>query len=754
VLLALLHLTLLAAAPRLSAADITVFAEQTSPSVGGASPLHITSQSVRYLPETGEFSAEGNVTAEYENLSISAPSAIGNADEQWMLLTGGIVLESKGETAFGSELYIDLKERSWRLTDATGTLTPRFLGGKTTAPLYIQGPELYGGRAELQVVWGGFTSCDLEHPHYTIEAREIDVYPEDKVIARHAAMRVHGKRLITIGYLVYPLHKKGERDPLVPRLGQSRDEGMFLKTRYNYPTGGTYGALNLDLMERKGIGYGIAQDYKLGATLGSIVLYFLKDKASGTDSMTGRWTQDGKLFGNSLRITHELRQRSYLYSTASTTASTTLTFNRPLTTGARSATSLSYTGIVSKGFFYSATAQANWRQDYIMSSNWRAQMNLGLSQQDRHIEDQGADQNLDASLSIRGSEGPFDIELSHLRRHDLDRERNTQDTRYSLFEKFSEVSVSTGAGSSSQQLGWGFLAPLRPQVELTYGDYMDNPSGVRAERWMLDSGLTWSSRARSQPASRAIALRGSVQYRQYFYSDDTAQYAVEDNLSLSIPLWSKGASFQLRHSMRRRRGYTPFMRDIESRRHLLTGNLVIARGGNERFMFSAGSGYDFRNDDYPWQTLQLQLHTRPHRNYDFTFSTGRDLNRDMWRPLIGRMRWELPSGRFVELGARYDLESDQLELLRGEIDTGFWKKWRLEALFGYDGRTREFEYTHFRLTRDLHCWTASVTVMNELRYSGRRQVLFELGIKAFPTKEKYGTGFGGQGFGTSVGQGF
>ena len=67
---------------------------------------------------------------------------------------------------------------------------------------------------------------------------------------------------------------------------------------------------------------------------------------------------------------------------------------------------------------------------------------------------------------------------------------------------------------------------------------------------------------------------------------------------------------------------------------------------------------------------------------------------------------------------------------------------QLEALAGYNGVSKALDFADIRVTRDLHCWTASATYSMQ-----QRSLQFNVGIKAFAVgTPALGHGIRGQSF--------
>ena len=84
----------------------------------------------------------------------------------------------------------------------------------------------------------------------------------------------------------------------------------------------------------------------------------------------------------------------------------------------------------------------------------------------------------------------------------------------------------------------------------------------------------------------------------------------------------------------------------------------------------------------------------------------------------------------LALGSNYDVEGSKLTGVDAELDWRPGSKWRLQAVSSFSGYRHEFEALNVRLTRDLHCWLATLTYNRDLG-----EIQLNLGIKAFPFEE-------------------
>jgi hypothetical protein len=107
---------------------------------------------------------------------------------------------------------------------------------------YIHGTDIKKDTNDVYYVKNGwYTTCDLEHPHYYIEAKKIKVIPDDKIITGPAILKVADiptPLVLPFGY--FP-NKKGRRSGIImPAYGESAIWGFFLKDGGFYFGGNEY----------------------------------------------------------------------------------------------------------------------------------------------------------------------------------------------------------------------------------------------------------------------------------------------------------------------------------------------------------------------------------------------------------------------------------------------------------------------------------------------------------------------------------
>ena len=110
-----------------------------------------------------------------------------------------------------------------------------------------------------------------------------------------------------------------------------------------------------------------------------------------------------------------------------------------------------------------------------------------------------------------------------------------------------------------------------------------------------------------------------------------------------------------------------------------------------------------------------------------------------------------PRSIFKRIGfnvaARFNPTTGKLGRVNTYLNWQLNDKWAIEWLAGYNGLTKETDFSQFRITRDLHCFQAYLTADKF-----RREVRLDVTLKAFPLFDtRFGTGGQGQLLSPSVG---
>jgi hypothetical protein len=142
---------------------------------------------------------------------------------------------------------------------------------------YVSGDKVKKDQDAVYISRAQYTTCNLRHPHFYINARKLKVLPEDKVVSgpfNLVISDVHTPLGFFLGF--FPIPKKQKSGIIFPTFGMSAQRGLFLSR------GGYYWAVN-DYMNVKFMGDAYSNS-SWNATLSSD--YIVKYKFSGNLAFT------------------------------------------------------------------------------------------------------------------------------------------------------------------------------------------------------------------------------------------------------------------------------------------------------------------------------------------------------------------------------------------------------------------------------------------------------------------------------------
>jgi len=713
--------------------------------------LTLEGDSLTYYPPDQTVTAQGNVHLTYKGYTITSDQAQGNLDQQIFEFEGHVFLESRDETIRARRLTFNLRTRGWIVRDSEGRLEPGLFKGDVVEPLFLGGQYVQGQPDHLIGEEGSFTSCNLPgHPHYHISARSVEVYPGDKLIARHASFWAGDRRLLTFPTLIIPLKQVLGRSPLVPQVGQNDVEGYFVKLLYNY--GGTinsYGSLKLDWLQKRGIGRGIEHFYKIAGGVGSVYIYNLLDKVTGKQNWTGRFQHRQKIGRVMASVATDLRQNSYYYASSSTTRNTELTL---FDQGHSTSTNLSVRQGSTQGFGTYKTLTSSFQHSRSLSRDLRTSLSLDYS---RYETPSSGDtpippaEELNSRFEASQRTRYFDIQLTHTKRQNLTK-GGGQASFFSTLDRVPEIMLST----DSYRFQKGLLAALPSRLQLGYGRFREEPGHVETDRFLFKYDLTGKS-FRFGPR---IGFNFNSGFQQTVYGDNTALYSVNLNASLSARV-GRESTTEINYYRQTPHGYAPFRFDFINRYDTLSLRYNYRDSRNLRLTLY--TGYDFTQNQSPWQNLNIRMLYRPVGAILLTTATSYNLNKQSslfgsnisrWGPLTNLLQVRARGSLNMDLSTVYNTSRSNWDTVRAQLEVPLGRWWKIRALTSYSGLRKQFDYKHLLITRDLHCWEASLLVSDENSFfRSRREVRFDIRIKAFPVTQAFGVGQFGQALDTSVG---
>lgn len=185
-------------------------------------------------------SAFGNVNLRYNRILLRAEKVRLNTKTREMMCEGNVVLYDGTKELTGEKIFYDLATGSGIIYD-----------GRSKIGSYVYGGEkLKKVREDAYIIsQGHFTSCEETPPHYTIEAKKLWVYPNNKVVLFDAYYVVSDVKLFWI-----PLFLRFEKGTgIITAWGRRDVEGWFAQNTLRFKiTEDTKNDLKFDHYQKRG----------------------------------------------------------------------------------------------------------------------------------------------------------------------------------------------------------------------------------------------------------------------------------------------------------------------------------------------------------------------------------------------------------------------------------------------------------------------------------------------------------------------
>jgi hypothetical protein len=661
---------------------------------------------LRYEPDARRFAASGNLRAVYREFEVRADQMEADLHARSARFPGRVVLLWRNEKFEGKDLIVNLQTREWVLSEVRSSISPAFLQRGVAQPVIIGADEAEGSPSLIRSRTSYATTCDLPHPHYRLQAREIRIRPGRDLVARRVSFWLGDRKVLSVPSFWVSLREQ-TRQQFIPEVGQSELEGAYLKTRTAYSLSpGSYGALLLDAMSKRGLGQGVEHFYSPGAGQGRMLLYHVLNPQTGLRELSGSLNHEQPL-GDRGKFTlqADARRNAAWYLGTSTLVSV------------RSALDLrsnNSTSAISWGYNDSRSGSgARFGQWDAALRHQHGGLSLAAEyQRNTTAPGEADDQELNARLSLARKWRLADLTVDVSRRFDIDSDRYAGDDFYQVKDSLPELVLDTTAA----RLGINALQVLPSRLSLSVGNFHEEPTNLTAPR----ANFLWEASPKEVKLSRSADLLVAGAFRQAFYGDKdrTAQFAYRLDAGIQQRLGS--ASLRIDYHLLEPKGYAPFRFDFISPYRTATAALDLRA---KRARASLLSGFDFEASR--WHDVLFRGQMSAGRRLSLNLSAGYDPNAGQGRDVALQARWE-KGDESLGISGRYDLRRGQLRRVAADADLRAGRRWRARYLVGYDNLQRRFIYNEVLLTRDLHCWEAV------LFYSQQRKLVrFDLRIKAF-----------------------
>ena len=655
---------------------------------------------------SGATIAEGNVIVRYRDITVTSDTAEIDEDGVWGQFRGNVTIEQAGQETTADLIRLNFETEAWEILGARTRFEPEQFERGVEEPIFVRAETISGtGEEERVDAFDAFaTSCDLEHPHWGLHSDHVRVIGDDKLVVERPEVEILNNTIFRLPWDLV-LSQQSPNNRFFPELGQNTVEGFYAKFAYLYLTGSELNSyVRLHLTEMRGIGFGADHYFRTGAHSGEASLFFEPDQGSMSGRLRDNWEITDRL---SSRLNMSLQEHSgYQTSTRSLAGNLTLTHRGEVSNSTLGIDqSITDAGTISSKRF---TSTFNHRQRLTGDASWDLRTVLRRSD---YGGDTPTSEVVTADFQYQDRGDWFDWALA------AEQEWQTEGDRGQGFrlERLPEVVFNT----DSRRLGdWRLFGavPFRAQVEA--GHLVQYPDKQEVTAGGLDLNLG----GERQQITGNAELMTTLNYDQNFFSDGSALYNLGGTVNLDMTF---GSRLNLRAAHRKAivEGYSPLRRSYGGVYDYSTLSVVHQVPDHSRFELTGG--FDFSRDQ--WRELRLRGWYNASERDRLEMVSGYSLDDSTWRPLQVRWTHATPWEIYLALSSTYDLDDEALDRADLEFDWRIDDRWQFAGLTTYSGYQDKLDDLSLRVTRDLHCWLATLTWDSD-----HDELRLNLGIKAFP----------------------
>ncbi|HHY47796.1 MAG TPA: LPS-assembly protein LptD [Firmicutes bacterium] len=670
--------------------------------------------------------AWGKVRLAYKDIVIRCGFMKLDLATNELFAEGNVWLQQNDEEVEARSLTYNLKTQKGKLYDAAATITGKEIRGE----LKVKGSQVEVAKDVINIFNGSLTSCDLDPPHYHIEATGVTIYIDEKVVIRNVSYWEGKLKIFYWPYLVFSLKEENEFE--LPKIGYSEREGWYIKTTYNYyRNDASRGSIYLDYMERLGAGAGMKHRYDFGKVgEGFIYLYLLGNRITGHPDASAELSHELSL-GSDTTARLGVRYEDSLGATGTlnTTLSTSLVIDEKDPAGSAN---LVLEGTWAHGDYAGQARRGSAR--VFRRINESLELRCDASYLDNQLPDTPIDRYFNYLVDVRQALPWADARLvveNYVKPKDTgeEDEEPEEDIPWNALRRLPELTVTTRPVSVN-----ALNLKLPVSAGAQWGRYQEKaihdgwePSVLSADRTRLWVGAGPVYQPLWKGARASVSFKGTRD--SYTTGDRRLTLEAEAGITQELSSWlTLSGSYQYRGIW----GWSPFVYDELDPRGLVSLKLQLDK---ENWGASISAGYDLYTQEA--DNVVGQVTIRPTRTISLDVEGRYDVEAGAIDQVTARLDAQPREDFKVRLAARFLPSENVLDRLEGDVDVKVAKDWSVKATAVYGGvNERAIKRLDIGVVKDLHCRELA------LMYNYKSQEIWlEYRIKAFPFEGlKFGLG--------------
>ena len=219
-------------------------------SLKNTSQVTMQADQVTYSAADNKAHAKGNVVLTTADQRLTCDQMQLDRTTQEVEAQGNVYLDMPQEQVLADGLTYNFEDSTGEFRQASMYLDPYKITGQKLDKL---------SEDHMAVEEGYLTTCDLDQPHYRVQAKRMDVYVKDKAVLRKMKIFIGNLPVMYMPYYVQDLKNK-PMWTIIP--GENKAFGYFLLTSLRFRVGEHLKlTVHEDLRERAGFGEGLDVKY-------------------------------------------------------------------------------------------------------------------------------------------------------------------------------------------------------------------------------------------------------------------------------------------------------------------------------------------------------------------------------------------------------------------------------------------------------------------------------------------------------------
>lgn len=692
-------------------------------------PVVINGDTVEYSEEGKTAVANGNVVISYQDMKLTCKKAIFHVDTKEVLAEGDVKLTQGGNLLNGEHIVYNVETKSGTIIKPNVFIAPTYYGGGEKAEKLDEN--------HYYIKQGYVTTCNLERPHYRVQAKQLNVYLGDRVTANNILVLAGDLPVFYFPYLSIPLND--HRPPVSVTPGRNKDWGYFLLTSWKYYINeDVKGRINIDYRELRDFAYGFSTNYETH-NYGSGVVRFNYFDERQKHVWSSRPNQQGDTpKGQDIsRYRAQIRHRWQM---------------DPVTSGIVELNKMSDANVIKDYYirdFQRDMVNGNYasiiRTDDYYTTSFLVQKRINRFES--MVEYLPQVQFQTRSLKIGQTDFYYDGKASAANLNKLDAAPANDVAGANRVDTNNQLSYQ------SNILGWLGIRPFAG-TEQTY--YSRDIGGDESNliRGNFFTGIDLNTRIYRTFDIKSSALNMEISNLRhvisptvsYFYAHrptvppgNLAQFDSIDGLNFSNYI-----SPSLENKLQTKRMVGGTLQTVDIAR-LVVSNSYNFRSGEKKLGRLGDYGFLFESKPYNWMRILSTSSYDQHASKwkTFTFNIIGDPEYNLDNPdLRGAVYTDITQKKW-SWGAGYRWQDEVYSQLEGQLMFNLTPKWKITAYervdlksFGTDanGAPKKFinnlAEQEYRISRDLHCWIGEFLYDVSRDHGHTFMVVFRL--KAFP----------------------